>query len=112
MHPEASKYASTTSAAENAVRGFGISTDGPVVAIPLCACADMSTQTFTKYYNAGTNNPTCANHPNIPNKLGIATHTKTVCDNGGYWYCSYDEGGCTSHTESKPSCPSDTCRYF
>lgn len=79
---------------------------------PSCRCSkNAQVQEFTKVYNYASDMMSCIMlDPMEPNSKGIATHRKTICENGSFWTCTYETGqGCTDVEDFKPTCPEGSC---
>lgn len=118
--PMLSGYSSTQSYTDEVVRGslaenlIAAPEDDPVTTPgkPSCRCAkNAQVQEFTKIYNYASDMMSCIMlDPMEPNSKGIATHRKTICENGSYWTCTYESGqGCTDVEDFKPTCPEGSC---
>lgn len=78
---------------------------------PLCDCPNPTTQVWIKEYRGSRNTSCDTTFPGNPYRLGRANHEKTICNNGGYWTCTYYEDNylCTNTAQTQPSCPENTC---
>ena len=86
----------------------------PLAALPVCDCSTRTTQTFIKQYAGASSNSCKQQYPDPTVKRwyreGAAEHRKTICKNGNYWTCLYDEVwySCIPYSP-RPDCPQDTC---
>ena len=94
--------------------GYEPKTIVPGEQFPICDCSTRTMQTFLKQYAGAESNSCKQQYPNTTDKRwyreGVAEHRKTVCKNGSYWTCTYDEVwySCIKYKE-RPSCPQDNC---
>lgn len=116
--PMLSGYASGQSFSDEVVRAnlaenvLSDSQMKPELPKPICRCGlDAQVQEFVKIYNAASDLSSCIQlYPMEPNSKGVATHRKTICNNGSYWTCSYETGvGCTDIDDFRPDCPEGSC---
>lgn len=81
--------------------------------IPLCNCQSWPPAHVTNGpfgYSTGPNAACQTTHPLTPNGLGEYSKDVYSCPNGKYYLCHFLEGsGCTNLTDTKPTCPMDTC---